>query len=791
MSKNLRSFIFLIAAFIVVSCGSSPPNNNYDWCYIFDFTDSDYDAVVTTGTYVDGVGFQSSAGVLNVKYTHTSIVEPAQVVANFAFVHPSGDSDFSATANIFGIIGTVSDTIPSFITTQEVVLSSQSSGVYSAFAEINLTSEAQTTIVNLQIKGFGANPFPTNGCTQNPTATRTAQVFPTLTPSNTPTHTPTYTNTPTNTPTPTDTPIGDWSCNVNFSSGSHSWTIVSGTQQSSYVEGILNNGLETGVWDAEVTITGGTSTTLTSVQIVAQFSSDRVSPPTLTEVGFWATNYSGSWGSAVTSWEVITPHNTPHTYSQYSMNVSANAFRIRLIQRSTGAKNQLRSIVLGGTGVKPFAWCNDTITATPNATETAENDATSTQNARATFTQQAIQTSTQQSNNQTATAAASITPTTTLTPTYSDRCNVLNYTFDITDYAWTGTGSWATGAYILANSAYVEQSSVALTPGEYYLTLVASVNIAGMSTSDGSVGFTYLITEPSAGTIGDTISPKAESYIFDNSNNVSYIVAVTIDETGAHTVKVTANLTDVTSIKLLSVCLSDVSPDEIPDDNENNNDDGSGGWQTCGDQISQPSSIIEVGGWITYLWESADQTVQCKILPPVIAIKDYTLAAIAWITNTGQNFFEWTVGQVVPFIIGSLNNFFNALWALLTQGISSIGGQLQQIVVTVTTTIEEIVGYVETGMNYIDAAQSQMVTIVGTYRATPSTAPAGLPDCIVNPTAYEMCAVFWILENTFFSGFFGSLLIPAITLFIDMLIVFYFGNIAKRFLMGLWELLDS
>lgn len=255
----MRKYLFSIALLFLLGACSSPPDDP-DWCYTFDFTQSDYGFNIASGVWIDGTGlftlvveeehdtnedgitdFTSSYGELSASFLYPySIILSPTVEMTHATVNihraPSVETDeeidILAIGEIFGI----------GIDTRDYALIT-GGGVYMPYGmdqanvtaqrdtdeeatnQINITLQAtQRNVANNQIAsaiyiseltiyGEGENPFPEDSCGEPPDITNTPTNIPTFTPTYTPTNTPT----PSITPTPSNTPEPqDWCVFLDF-----------------------------------------------------------------------------------------------------------------------------------------------------------------------------------------------------------------------------------------------------------------------------------------------------------------------------------------------------------------------------------------------------------------------------------------------------------------------------------------------------------------------------------------------------------------------------------------------
>lgn len=163
----------------------------YDWCFQFDFTANDYDIAPTFGTY-DG-GFKSdNAGFVGFVYSQARNVQPAQVVITFErrTLDDSQVIDVQASANIFGIGHTPDPALFTFDTeasggefedVQFMLLTPQSAGQNGTSMFVSAQSNQPIAITAVDVYGYGISPFTgLPGIESCSTATATASPSPTF-----------------------------------------------------------------------------------------------------------------------------------------------------------------------------------------------------------------------------------------------------------------------------------------------------------------------------------------------------------------------------------------------------------------------------------------------------------------------------------------------------------------------------------------------------------------------------------------------------------------------------------
>ena len=234
-----RPLYAALTLFFLVLAGCQPPTpDNPDWCYTFDYTSGDYGSTLTSAVWEEGHGLVSAEdGLLSFSYDYGRSVTPSSVIVTAARGEGvTGTIDVSATAILFGISASASQQVTEDVDTLALTLPATSASDSGPTISITVQSTSTIYLQSIEVRGMGANPFPTNGCgptatpaatgtSITPTGTETATVSPTATP----TDTPSITWTPSATPIPA--PLDTFNINVkttNYTLGSY--VLQSGVQ---------------------------------------------------------------------------------------------------------------------------------------------------------------------------------------------------------------------------------------------------------------------------------------------------------------------------------------------------------------------------------------------------------------------------------------------------------------------------------------------------------------------------------------------------------------------------------
>lgn len=752
---------FLTLSFVLSACGTSPsppPESDPDWCYTMDFTSGDYGISIVSGQYVAGVGFQSVGGDLNLLYNHGYSIQIDKAIAHIN-INYAGDVNFSATYNIFGIIASYADIVPDFITDYDLPIYKTEAGQAGSTAQITFSSPAIVTISSLYIQGQYPNPFPTNSCpneTQTPTPQSIpTEFYPTLTATNT--ALPTVTNTPTVTPTVAVTNY-DWCKVYDFEIATH----------GAYGDFDFVNGV--GLQDIYIAENTASIFTLNIDTPFINVYSLRYEY--LTSGGIFGNIHQARLRLSETNVWFVTavPQSSTNVYEPV-INVSGDEIHFALHDTSASPSVTFKRLTIFGLGSNPFGVddCNISHTSTPAPTETITQTTTPFPTSTITAT------ATEPFND------GSPTPNND----YPDRCNFINYSFNEGSDNWITTGTGANGSLIV-QSYDTFQQTVNLTETNYFLTVVAAIDDYGVSDSDGSLTLDYTITYPDTSSSSGTFPTLSETYIYQQGNEVVFTLPITTVP-GNHSFDFTAQLTNMTSAKILQVCVSDV----IEDENDNSSDDPTGkyGWQTCSDKIDSPSSVIEVGGWIQFLWNSQSQLIECVLMPPIRGIVANIVAFFGWTYHTAMGFFDWTFGAVFPYLSAHMANLFSIIQYLAERGFDFVSGAFVffDVVGGAASTAENYTG---TGIAYLGVIDSQIGQVINGYIDAPPTAIQGLPDCIDAPLDSDICAVYYVAEYTIFAGPVGSLIIPVVVIIIDLVALYAVAEFVKQLIYFIWKALE-
>src|SRR5688572_1180942 len=247
-----RLIAFLLFA-LLAGCGTGVPDiTGTDWCFKFDFRDSDHGFNIVEGSWVEGSGLLTDAeGDLIFSYMHDRFAAVSFVVVTVRRATVGVDNiAIVAAGDVFGVSAGFSATMPAGISTYPAVFASQELGVEGKTINVTAQSSHPLYLQSIEVRGMGGSPFPVNICddsqqltpgtdTPTPEFSSTPSVTAENTVTRTPTATPSITNTPTNTFTPSPTPVNPWTCVYDFTEDDFGWIITA----SAFPVGVYTPGI--------------------------------------------------------------------------------------------------------------------------------------------------------------------------------------------------------------------------------------------------------------------------------------------------------------------------------------------------------------------------------------------------------------------------------------------------------------------------------------------------------------------------------------------------------------------
>jgi len=153
------------------------------------------------------------------------------------------------------------------------------------------------------------------------------------------------------------------------------------------------------------------------------------------------------------------------------------------------------------------------------------------------------------------------------------------------------------------------------------------------------------------------------------------------------------------------------------------------------------------------------------------------------IRNGAEDLADFT-GRVADWANGSMKNAQTGIdnlgkeFAGYMEGFSNLITdiyQTGQLTIDMTRTLFNL------SFGWFQDATTRINNIFGQFFNTPAKLIPGLPQCISNPTAYELCAIWWTLDWTLFApNTPGDAIVPLLTIALNIGIVMYFVQMVLR-----------
>lgn len=748
-----KLLVFLLATLVLVACAPDPDDElSADWCYTFPFNEADQGFSLSAGAWRPGEGFiTDDSGLLMFAYGHDRFVAPKYVVITVArpwnIEGIDSETVISATTQgeIFGLSGGFTGTLGAGQNSAVVTLSPPEIGI--AGTAINVTVETDQYIVirSIEVRGDGSNPFDRNECDYdnpyNPTATSTPEGTPTATQTFTATYTSTATVTGTYTPSPTPTysptPLETWECIWDFSISDGGWAVREEPNPANASEAGQYDAIG-GYWESSVAL--DTYDTI-SISIATTYS------------------YAGSLNVAVDYEYLVAlpqnlvqwrdaPYDAPTTGGQANYgavgagsgtwSVSSGDIEdvdyVRIFVGSdlgSGPENsRIHRIAISGAGaMSPFATGAGITCDTPTPTPSPTPSITPTPNM--TETSDALAT---------ATAASSITPT----GTPSDRF-VCTYNFIDNAGGFTAVDL---GDGFGARAIYNEGAGwQGLVFGSDLNTWIEK-NIS--STLITGITLNWTVTIPSATLSID--APYNDSITVDAGGRVHLYTG---QRTGVSYLLFTGMGANATG-KQLTLTRAEIRGE---------------GTRPSGASCQEPTATPSMSRTpLATTTQRPPTRTPVKVTPiqppPTLDLTSIPLSVTPWIL-TGTAAALTSTAQGTPGGTGTPAQTGTPSDIGIGSG-SEAGGGLNGI-----WQIGQAFGNLITG--WMGQASGAINGLFGSFTNAQPTPIPGLPLCMSNPMAHDICAIYWILDNTLLApGTPGSLIIPMIQIMMNVYIVIYF-----------------
>lgn len=159
------------------------------------------------------------------------------------------------------------------------------------------------------------------------------------------------------------------------------------------------------------------------------------------------------------------------------------------------------------------------------------------------------------------------------------------------------------------------------------------------------------------------------------------------------------------------------------------------------------------------------------------------LEAIQEANDWGQNFGAELVGGLSG-AFSSIFDFFDSLWELIVEFFSFILdliamaiALLLDIIGIILLLINLLLGLLMLMLLYIGQAIARFTALMTSFFTAPALPIDGLPLCVSNPTAYDICAIYYIADYTLFEpGTAGEYIVPLLLSMFSIMLMFRFIN---------------
>jgi hypothetical protein len=219
--------------------------------------------------------------------------------------------------------------------------------------------------------------------------------------------------------------------------------------------------------------------------------------------------------------------------------------------------------------------------------------------------------------------------------------------------------------------------------------------------------------------------------------------------------------------------------------------------------IPPPTLLPSPTVYLTYVWQTATSSALTNTAPT------WTPATGApTIVATGTPIPDWSAENEAEWnILGAMGSFFNwvgnvvgAFFDFIAQLIRWIIGTVNNILIALSNLFNALIGYLRNNIGWVNEALeigrmigeiilriaqlligwigqvfAQLSILLNSFYNAPLIPLPGMPLCISAPTQYEVCALYYILENTLFaSGTPGAVIPIFLVTLMDIWILFYF-----------------
>ena len=367
-------------------------------------------------------------------------------------------------------------------------------------------------------------------------------------------------------------------------------------------------------------------------------------------------------------------------------------------------------------------------------------------------------------------------------------CKFVDSDFDVRPSPWTYSGGAVHNftEALLPDGGIISQTGIAID-GSVYLTLAVSLKYDNdfLLSSGDPLSNVVLEMRHNGGSWVTIGTLKLGDFVKRNNH---YIVEYSYSATTSGTYEIRATMNDlpdaIKGVAIKSACISESQYDE----------DGLQLFpQRCNVEFGIPSGQ-DTSTWTQWLWANQWQFYNCQLMVLLNSMYNLMIDAfntwgrmarynmllfrvtMAWL---GSDVFPWLDGHFANIARGTVTNvttisscdnifcFFESiisgvispLIALLQSILDILAGVFNFALGVLTQFTDVAFGLFDWLFSLIENLTNLIGVVLGLWD---NTAPADLPfipSCSTDPKADMICIMFWMMENTIFSGA-GSSLIP-------------------------------
>ncbi len=811
--------LLAVVALVISACGTwqNFPETS-DWCYIFDFVQSDQGFGISRGNWQLGTGLiPNEDGELSISYDHGSTVETKGVrIVTQRWPGITGNVTFTANGIVFGS-ATADGQFNNVSRDPDEPLEWGWNSNGGPTLNLSINADQPFIIRSIEIRGNYNNPFPTNSC--DPDATNTPTTNPvsptpsptmdiptvTITSTNTPTATQTATVTPSWSPSPTPTQTYAWECVFDFRLDDYDFIPISESSPGGGTYGTWTTGVGWVHGDAAHPNFDNNSREVRISRSLPSYTSYQV-----------VLEYSYSYGTFYNNVHpALTVNSTVHRTGSNASNL--NGDNLEFVSSQTGSRNSvsvnmaadhggsrvaalagyvtIHEIRIRGNGANTL--CDDDPTATPTATATPTSIPPT-----ATQTHDPTLVTNTPSGGGGATATSG--PVISTTPVVGDTEWECTFNFALGQQGWIANQSietiYSSGAWRNARTPnsltairFNLNQSIILT----YLQVIGSSNKAR---GDAPARGFRAGTNPIVISLFGWDSEDNGAYDVSWSGHMGIHEPYLLVGAGSRGIAGTTNLT-IGQIVMRAFAATRPA---------NNCTTNSIGPMPTFDQTYfitatpmpgqtllplptafptfalTPSGTGEPGGGGTIGdgEDTCNGDILCIISNLIGAFMSMIGDFFTTILNIASVFFDLIVMafrslfDFIGMILNLISVLFQIAWGLLQQLFHFLA-EVWEIIKLIFSIIWKLL---QLAAAWIGQLVSSLQSIFYAWYLAPAQAIPFLPQCSTNPMANDVCAVYYVLNHTFFSGSIGMLLIPMLMLLMNLAMIIYFARNVKTIL---------